>query len=129
HGVVGDAIVLVLRQPGGAKEKRDGDAVLQADPGVAPGLHIWPVGALAHQRMAAHEDAVDRFRRRRVTGTQLETGIDYRKQHDPAWIGLVRVVEYLPALADAVGYTCEIGRVARHRREPVATLDRLLGSA
>jgi hypothetical protein len=29
---IGDAIVLLLREPGGAKEQRCGDAVLQADP-------------------------------------------------------------------------------------------------
>jgi hypothetical protein len=43
--------------------------VLQADLGISPGLDIRPVGALAHQRVAAHNDAVYRFRRRRVTGT------------------------------------------------------------
>jgi len=55
---VGDAIILVLSAPGGAKEERGGDAVLQADLGVAPALDIRSVGALTHQRVAAHDDAV-----------------------------------------------------------------------
>jgi hypothetical protein len=42
--------------------------VLQANPGVAPGLDIRPVGPLAHQRVATHDDAVYRFRLRRETG-------------------------------------------------------------
>jgi hypothetical protein len=48
HGRVGDAIVFVLREPGSAKEERCCDGVLQADPCVAPGLDIRPVGTLAH---------------------------------------------------------------------------------
>src|SRR3954452_19829801 len=68
HRRVGDATVLVLRQAGGAEQERNRDAVLQADPGVAPGSDIGPVGALAHQRMAAHDDALDRVRRWHMTG-------------------------------------------------------------
>ena len=68
HRRVDDAMILVLREPGGAKEQRYRDAVLQADPGVAPGLDIRPVRPLAHQRVAAHDDPVNCLRRRRVAG-------------------------------------------------------------
>jgi hypothetical protein len=60
--------------------------------------------------VATHHDAVYRFRLRRETGAQFETGVDYREQHDPARIGFVCVIEHLPALPDAVGDTREIGR-------------------
>jgi hypothetical protein len=109
--------------------ERCGDGVLQADPGVAPGLDIRSVGTLAHQRVAAHDDAVYRPRLRRETRAQYETGVDYGEQHDPAWIGFVGVVQHFPALAEAVGDTRRIGRIARHRREPIAPFDRALGSA
>ena len=78
----GDAIVLVLREPGSGKEERRGDDVLQADSGVAPGFDIRPVGTLAHQRVATHDDAVYSFRLRRETGAQFEAGVDYQEQHD-----------------------------------------------
>ena len=32
-------------------------------------------------------------------------------------------------MAESVGGTCEIGRIARYRREPIAPFDRALGSA
>jgi hypothetical protein len=36
NGRIGNTTVLVLRKPGGAKEERCGDAMLQTDFGVAP---------------------------------------------------------------------------------------------
>jgi hypothetical protein len=41
------------------------------------------IGALAHQPVAAHDNAVYCFRRRRVTGTQFETGVDYGNSTTP----------------------------------------------
>jgi len=79
--------------------------------------------------MATHDDAVYRFRLRCETGAQFETGVDYREQHDPARIGFVCVLQHFPVLADPVGNTCEIGRIARHCRKPIAPFDRALGSA
>src|SRR6516162_5157346 len=79
-----------------------------------PVFDIRPVGTLAHQRMATHDDAVYRFRLRCETGAQFETGVDYREQHDPARIGVVCVIQHFPVLADPVCNTCEIGRIARH---------------
>ena len=128
HIRIGDAGILVLREACGAEQERNGGAVLQADLGVAPARDFGPVGALAHQRVAAHGDAADRVRRRAVTGAQFETGIDDREQHDAARIGLVGVRQYLPAFAEPAGHKREIDRVAGHRGEPVAPFDRRRGS-
>jgi len=60
-----------LREPSSAEQERCGDGVVQADPGVALGLDIRPVGTLAHQRVTTHDDAVDRPGCRCVTGAQF----------------------------------------------------------
>ena len=39
---------------------------------------------------------------------QFEAAIDDREQHDPARIGLVRVGQYLPAVAKAIGDRTDI---------------------
>src|SRR5437588_11230315 len=82
-----------------------------------------------HRRMATPDDAFYCFRLWREPSAEFERGVDYREQHDPARIGFVCVVQHFPVLADAVGDACEIGRIARYRREPIAPFDRALGSA
>ena len=81
-----------------------------------PSSTCGPVGALAHQRMAAHDDPLQCAPPAGACrARKFEAGIDHREQHDAARIWLVRIGEHLPMLAQPVA---DRGQVRPSRWSP-----------
>lgn len=125
---VGDRLVRKLGQPGAAAHQRHGHGMLGTDLRLPAGGDARPVGALFQQRMPGQFDALDggpAAAGDAGIGRQRQAGVDHRIEHHAAGIRLVRVVQHLPAFAQAGADRSDIGRVGGHAQIAAHALQRL----
>src|SRR5690348_11052147 len=94
----------------------------------AAGGDIGAVGSDTQQWVAPHCHCSYLLGGEQVPRAEIEATIDHWKQHDPARIRLVRVLEDLPAFPTPFCHRAKLRFITRHLGKAVDSLDRLAGS-
>ena len=123
HLRIAHALVAELIQARLAMHERGRDGVLHAHLRFAAGRNIGPIGAVAEQRMAAHDHPLDRLGR--VAAPPIEHAIEDGMDHEAAWIWLVGGRHQLPGVAEARCHARQIGRIAHRIVKSLLACERL----
>ena len=126
HSVLHDYRIGKFAHARRAKDENGGDAVLDADLGVALIGHL-AVRARQQERVSRHRDGSNIRGDKRIFAAQLEAGIEHRVEDDAARIRLVGILGDFPALAQTGEKRIPPELIARRMRPALRPLDRAWG--